>query len=153
MGNICRSPTAHGVFKKLIEIESLEDKIGVDSAGTYAYHQGERPDPRARAAAGKRGYDLSKIRARKVVNSDFEKFDYVLAMDNDNLKDLLEICDHENKERVQLFLNYSTKKHKNKLKDVPDPYFGGLNGFEIVLDLIEDASSGLLEHIKAKHLM
>lgn len=150
MGNICRSPTAHGVFQKLIQNEFLEDKIGVDSAGTFAYHSGERPDPRARAAAVKRGYDLSKIRARKVVSKDFEKFDYVLAMDNDNLVDLLEICEDDKKEKVQLFLNYST--NKNKLKDVPDPYYGGLNGFEIVLDLVEDASTGLLEHIKARHL-
>ena len=149
MGNICRSPSAQGVLENLIKDEFLEDKVGVDSAGTYAYHHGERPDPRARAAATKRGYDISKQKARKVISTDFEIFDYVLAMDSENLQDLLEICEDKDKEKVQLFLNYSTKK--NKHKDMPDPYYGGLAGFETVLDLAEDAAKGLLKHIKAKH--
>ena len=148
MGNICRSPTAHGVFQKLVEEQSLHNLIRIDSAGTYAYHAGERPDPRARTAAAKRGYDLSKIKARKIDVSDFLQFDYVLAMDNENREDLLELCEKNQKRKIKLFLEFA-KGSKNR--EVPDPYFGGLNGFETVLDLIEDASHGLLEYIKKTH--
>lgn len=148
MGNICRSPTAHGVFKKIVYDQLLHNHIGIDSAGTYAYHAGEKPDPRARAAAANRGYNLNKIRARKVEVSDFLRFDYVLAMDNDVKQDLLSMCEDSNKKKVRLFLDFS-KKSKNK--EVPDPYFGGLSGFETALDLIEEASNSLLQFIKANH--
>ena len=148
MGNICRSPTAEGVFKSIVSEQSLDEKIGVDSAGTYAYHAGDRPDSRARRAAEKRGYDLSAIRARKVSASDFENFDYVLAMDNENKLDLIELSEEEHQNKIKLFLEFSKNK---KLKEVPDPYFGGLNGFEMVLDLVEEASKGLLEHIASQH--
>ena len=148
MGNICRSPIAHGVFKKFVEEQSLHEVIGIDSAGTYAYRIGDRPDPRARSAAAKRGYDLSKLKARKVDDSDFLQFDYVLAMDNENRQDLLELCEDSNKSKVRLFLEFASDF---KLKEVPDPYYGGLNGFETVLDLVEDASRGLLEYIKVNH--
>lgn len=148
MGNICRSPTAHGVFQKFVEEQSLHHVISVDSAGTYAYHTGDPPDSRARAAAANRGYDLSKIRARKVTASDFLKFDYLLAMDNENKRDLLERCKEEEKARIRLFLDFSVNL---KTTEVPDPYYGGSNDFEVALDLIEEASHGLLEHIKAKH--
>lgn len=148
MGNICRSPTAHGVFQKLVVEHSMQNLIGIDSAGTYAYHAGEKPDPRARAVAASRGYDLNKIRARKVTQSDFDIFDYVLAMDRDVKQDLLAICDKSDLNKVGLFLDYSKKTNKN---EVPDPYYGGLSGFETALDLIEDASQGLLQFLKANH--
>ena len=148
MGNICRSPTAHGVFEKHVNDHLLHHLIRIDSAGTYAYHAGEKPDPRACAAAANRGYDLNKIRARKVEESDFLQFDYVLAMDNDVKQDLLAMCDENDKKKVRLFLDYS-KASKNK--EVPDPYFGGLNGFETALDLIEEASRSLLQYIKVYH--
>ena len=148
MGNICRSPMAHGVFQKLVLEQSLQQVIGVDSAGTYAYHQGEQPDSRARAAAARRGYDLGHLRARKVNASDFSKFDYVLAMDNENRQDLLALCAENQKSKVRLFLNFARDA---ETREVPDPYYGGLNGFETVLDLAEDASRGLLEYIRRYH--
>ena len=150
MGNICRSPTAHGVFLKYIKEQSLHNLIGVDSAGTYAYNIGAQPDPRARAAAANRGYDLSKLKARKVNAYDFLQFDYVLAMDNTNKQDLLVLCEEEQQNKIRLFLEF-TKEFE--IKEVPDPYHGGLNGFETVLDLIEEACQGLLGHIKEKHLL
>lgn len=147
MGNICRSPTAHGVFQKLVDQESLSKQVFVDSAGTYGYHIGKQPDSRAIKAASKRGYDLSNLRARKVAAEDFIKFDYVLAMDEENYADLLSQSDTEYHHKIKLFLEFS--KYRNT-KEVPDPYYGGGHGFEEVLDLVEDASSGLLEHIKQK---
>ena len=149
MGNICRSPTAQGVFQDLVYKESLHKMVGVDSAGTYAYHAGERPDPRAMSAASKRGYDLSKIKARKVDIADLYRFDYVLAMDNDNKQDLLDLCENNrHKNKIKLFLQFS---RRSKVREVPDPYYGGTSGFEIVLDLIEEASQGLLSYLKARH--
>lgn len=149
MGNICRSPTAHGVFQHYIIGGSLQDRVSVDSAGTFAYHAGEKPDPRAMVAAAKRGYDLSKIKARKVEAADLVKFDYIMAMDNDNKRDLLALCeDEDHKAKVKLFLEFAKK---SKVKEVPDPYYGGARGFEKVLDLVEEASIGLLRTIKAKH--
>ncbi len=148
MGNICRSPTAHGVFQKLVEEQSLHHVIGVDSAGTYAGQAGKPPDPRAKTAAARRGYDLSKIRARKVDASDFLRFDYLLAMDKENKRDLLELCKEKEKGRVKLFLDFAENL---KTTEVPDPYYGGSKGFEMVLDMVEEACRGLLEHIKARH--
>jgi len=150
MGNICRSPTAHGVFQKLVKEQSLHHLIGVDSAGTYALKAGNPPDPRARTAAARRGYDLSKIRARKVNNSDLSKFDYLLAMDKENKRDLLELCEEKEKTKVKLFLDFAENL---KITEVPDPYYGGPKGFEVVLDMAEEACRGLLEYIKARHAM
>jgi len=144
MGNICRSPTAHGVFLKIVDDKSLNKLIEVDSAGTHAHHVGEQPDPRAQAASLRRGIDLSPLRARQVKSSDFEYFDYILAMDRDNYSNLERICPAGYEHRLHLFLDYSALFEE---KEVPDPYYGGESGFEHVLDLVEDASRGLLDEI------
>lgn len=149
MGNICRSPTAQGMFESLVLSEQLTDRIDIDSAGTHAYHVGEGPDPRATSAAANRDVDISRQHARKVRPSDFEQFDYVLAMDEDNYGLLEAICPDEHKSKIELFLSYA--KHLG-VSEVPDPYYGGANGFEQVLDLVEAASKGLLDHIKQTHL-
>jgi len=149
MGNICRSPTAHGVFEHLVMQASLAQRIEIDSAGTHAYHVGEQPDKRAQATALNRGFDLSSQRARRVKKADFNYYDYVIAMDKDNLANLLEICPQEQSNKVSLFLNYSS--HVDE-EEVPDPYYGGSKGFERVLDMVELAADGLLSEIKAKHL-
>lgn len=148
MGNICRSPTAEGVFRSVVEEAKLLHRIEIDSAGTHAYHIGEPPDQRSQQAALRRGIDLSSQRARKVKSSDFEYYDYVLAMDRDNLRNLTALCTEEHSHKLQLFLDYAA--HMNEA-EVPDPYYGGSQGFERVLDLIDAASRGLLEHISEKH--
>jgi protein-tyrosine phosphatase len=145
MGNICRSPTAEGVFRKTVAAGSLDVVIEIDSAGTHAYHIGNPPDPRARRAAEARGIDLSRKRARRVGVEDFARFDLVLAMDELNRAVLMELCPPEYHERVRLFLEFAP--HVGRL-DVPDPYYGGSNGFEYVLDLAEEGSIGLLEHVR-----
>jgi protein-tyrosine phosphatase len=149
MGNICRSPTAHGLFLKMIEDESLSHLIDVDSAGTHAYHVGEAPDPRARDAAARRGIDLERLRARKVTAEDFDRCDYVLAMDRDNFERLEMICPAGQEAKLRLFLDFAADQ---PVREVPDPYYGGESGFERVLDLIEAASLGLLDDIRARHL-
>ena len=149
MGNICRSPTAHGVLVKLLEEQSLSHAVEVDSAGTHAYHVGNPPDARSQEAALRRGVGLDFIRARQVEPADFDTFDYVLAMDDDNLQHLEMICPPQRRDKLQLFLAYSPKQ---KTREVPDPYYGSSNGFERVLDLVEAAASGLLEDIRNKHL-
>ncbi|MDH5230714.1 MAG: low molecular weight phosphotyrosine protein phosphatase [Gammaproteobacteria bacterium] len=149
MGNICRSPTAHGVFEKMVEQAGLSHTIKVDSAGTHAYHVGEQPDRRAQATALTRGFDLSYQQARRVTRADFSEFDYVLAMDADNLSNLLNMADEQLHDKIQLFLDYAP--HLN-FSEVPDPYYGGQNGFEQVFDMVEAAAEGLLEHIRDKHL-
>ncbi len=147
MGNICRSPTAEGVFRHMVEQLTAESEIFIDSAGTHAYHVGNQPDQRAQEAALKRGIDLSSQRARRVNADDFAEFDYVIAMDESNKYDLLSICPAGYEDRVQLFLNYSNGSES----EVPDPYYGQGRGFEIVLNLVEDASEGLLKHIRKNH--
>ncbi len=144
MGNICRSPTAEGVFRHKIEQNNLQQQISIDSAGTHAYHVGNPPDQRAQAAALKRDIDLSKQRARRVSADDFSEFDYVIAMDESNMDDLLSICPAGYEDRVHLFLAFSDSEQS----EVPDPYYGQGRGFEIVLNLVEDASEGLLKHIR-----
>lgn len=144
LGNICRSPTAHGVFQSLVDAKGLSNQISVDSAGTAAYHIGNPPDSRSSAAARKRGYDLSTLRARQAVESDFETFDYILAMDQSNLMNLRAIEPDNYAGYLGLFLDFSSQPEK----EVPDPYYGGDSGFEHVLDLVESASEGLLEQIK-----
>lgn len=145
MGNICRSPTAEGVFKHLAGQSGLAGQILSDSAGTHDYHIGAAPDARAQAAAAHRGYDLSTLRARQVTREDFARFDYVLAMDKDNLAMLHQLCPDAQRNRMRLFLEFS---ENIALREVPDPYYGGEQGFEDVLDLIENAANGLLRHIK-----
>ena len=141
MGNICRSPTAEGVFRHHVTEAGLGDRIVVDSAGTHAYHVGSPPDRRAHAAAEGRGISLVDIRARRVSAEDFERFDYIIAMDEENVADLKEESPAEHHSKVRLFLEFSSSGQR----EVPDPYYGGTSGFERVLDLVEDASRGLLE--------
>jgi protein-tyrosine phosphatase len=145
MGNICRSPTAEGVFTKLITEKKLTSRFTIDSAGTHAYHVGNPPDARAQQAALKRGVELQQLRARKVHSSDFEYFDYVLAMDDDNYSNLIHECPDEYKDKVKYFLDYAP--HLG-VREVPDPYYGEKLGFEQVLDMVEDASLGFLETLQ-----
>lgn len=145
LGNICRSPSAHGVFQQLVDKAGLQHKIEVDSAGTGEWHVGKPPDKRAIAAASKRGYDLSPLRARQFRADDLQQFDYVLAMDQENLQDMLAAKQSEPRGHVGLFLEFDKS---SEYTEVPDPYYGGSNGFERVLDLIESASLGLLDHIQ-----
>ena len=148
MGNICRSPTAEGVFRHLVNQADMQDNIHIDSAGTHAYHVGNPPDSRAQQAARNRNIDLSSQRARQVTTRDFQHFDYVLAMDHSNYSDLEYICPGGHEEKLSLFLEFSTPSQE---QEVPDPYYGGSHGFEHVLNLVEDAAHGLLADIKKKH--
>lgn len=145
MGNICRSPTAEGVAYKIIKNNEIESLIKVDSAGTHGYHIGEPPDSRTCAAAWKRGIDLSGMRARKVVPDDFERFDLLLAMDRDNLAMLKRGAQPEHHKKLALFMNYSSRFDSDEM---PDPYYGGEAGFELVLDMAEDAARGLIEALR-----
>lgn len=145
MGNICRSPTAEGVFRHLVNNINAADDILIDSAGTHAYHVGEPPDSRSLSTAKTRNIDMSQQRARKVHVNDFEEFDYILAMDADNHAELMRICPENLQHKVELFLNYSNRFNET---EVPDPYYGGASGFDHVFDLVEDASEGLLKKIR-----
>jgi protein-tyrosine phosphatase len=147
MGNICRSPLAQGVFEALLRREGLEDEVFVDSAGTGAWHVGRPPDERAQRSARARGLDLSSQRARKVSPEDCENFDYVLTMDEDNYRVVAALC--RGNAIVRPFLDFATDSPE---REVPDPYYGGPDGFEHVLDLVEEASEGLLEDIRRRHL-
>ncbi len=148
MGNICRSPMARGVFEKLLEEAGLTGVVEVDSAGTYAYRAGNPSDSRAIAAAAKRGYDLMRHRARRLSASDFEKFDYILAMDYENLQDMQAIATPGTEGKLRLFMDFARIPGQ---PEVPDPYYGCGGGFERVLDLVEDAARGLLAHIRGQH--
>ncbi|MBL8399143.1 MAG: low molecular weight phosphotyrosine protein phosphatase [Candidatus Accumulibacter sp.] len=145
MGNICRSPTAEGVLRQLVREKGLEGKIEVDSAGTHGYHVGEAPDQRTQRAAASRQYDLSEMRARKVAAQDLDYFDLILAMDRNNLDVLKRICPADKHHRLGLFMKYS---HNFDDDEVPDPYYGLGHGFDLVLDMIEDAARGLLGHLE-----
>jgi protein-tyrosine phosphatase len=141
MGNICRSPTAEGVFRRRAVAAGLAEMVYVDSAGTHGYHIGEPPDARSQKFAARRGYGLSKQRARQVTAIDFARFDYLLAMDRDNLALLEEACPPQYRHRLGLFMRFA----KNRDSEVvPDPYYGAGAGFDLVLDYIEDASDGLI---------
>ncbi|MGZ3158562.1 MAG: low molecular weight protein-tyrosine-phosphatase [Burkholderiaceae bacterium] len=147
MGNICRSPTAESVFRKRVEEAGLTNAIHIDSAGTHGYHVGDPPDVRSQQFAENRGYDLSSQRARKVHADDFEKFDYLLAMDHDNLALLKAACPPQFAHKLALFMQFSGK-HQSEV--VPDPYYGGGKGFDLVLDYIEDASDGLIDVLRTE---
>ncbi|NPA72282.1 MAG: low molecular weight phosphotyrosine protein phosphatase [Gammaproteobacteria bacterium] len=149
LGNICRSPTAHGVFRNLVIEAGLEDQIEIDSAGTAAYHIGKGPDTRSTAVAKERGIEMADLRARKVDFGDFYVYDYILAMDDENFANLEDLALPEHKSKIQMFLEFTQDFSES---EVPDPYYGGAKGFDHVFDLVDSASRGLLEHIKANHL-
>jgi protein tyrosine phosphatase len=146
LGNICRSPTAEGVFRHKVREAGLEDRIEIDSAGTGDWHVGKAPDARTRAAALRRGYDLSSLRARQVSVADFSRYDLVLAMDNANLRDLTHLRAGRGEAELDLFL----RRYELEIDEVPDPYYGGEDGFEQVLDLVERACDGLLTEVKGR---
>ena len=144
LGNICRSPTAYGVFQHLVDQQGLSELIEVESAGTSGWHIGMAPDERSQAAALKRGYDLSMQQGRKAIEEDFDEYDYILAMDKENLKNLKAIAPANYQGHLGLFLGFADNPDYD---EVPDPYHGGEAGFELVLDLVEDAAQKLLHHI------
>ncbi len=148
LGNICRSPTAEGAFRKLVVEHGLESMIEVDSAGTHGYHINEPPDSRAVQAAAYRDIDLTTIRGRQAGAEDFDRFDYILAMDADNVRHLSKVAPPEMVHKVSLFMEYSSNYAE---REVPDPYWGGASGFNRVLDMIEDAATGLLRDIRSRH--
>ncbi|MFD2111473.1 low molecular weight protein-tyrosine-phosphatase [Thiorhodococcus fuscus] len=149
MGNICRSPTAHGVFRKRVMDAGLSHLIEIDSAGTHAYHLGEAPDRRARETARARGIDIGDLRARRALREDFHRFDYVLAMDQDNYESLSELCPDGLEWKLKLFLDFAPDLPE---REVPDPYYGGQRGFERVFDMLESAAEGLLADVTSRHL-
>lgn len=149
MGNFCRSPTAQGVFLRALEQHALTSHVEVESAGTHAYHVGEAPDPRSQAASLRRGIDLSGLRGRRIQPQDFVRCDYILAMDKQNLLALQQMCPPEHAHKLRLLLDFAPELG---LREVPDPYYGGPKGFEHVMDLIEAACEGLLQHIRRHHL-
>ncbi len=142
MGNICRSPTAEGVFRSLVEQADRSQEFAIDSAGTHAYHVGEPPDQRSQEFAVRRGVDLSQQRARQVCDEDFVRFDLILAMDHDNLRFLQRQCPAQYQHKLKLMMSYARQSPSDV---VPDPYYGGGRGFDTVLDYLEDAAQGLLQ--------
>ncbi|RKP50288.1 low molecular weight protein-tyrosine-phosphatase [Pararobbsia silviterrae] len=147
LGNICRSPTAEAVMLHLVEQAGLQDRIVVDSAGTGDWHIGEAPDSRARAYGARRGYDLEPLRARQVAASDFERFDHILAMDAANLRELRRQCPVALQGKVQLLMDFAPGESGS---EIADPYFGGAEGFERVLDDCETACAGLLDALRTR---
>ena len=147
LGNICRSPTAHGVLEKQIKTHNLATQIQVDSCGTGSWHIGHAPDQRTLDAASKRGYDSSHIRARRLCAEDFQTFDYILAMDTRNLADVIKNAPLNYQGKIQLLLDYSQEK---SVLEVPDPYYGGEQGFDQVFHLVEEACAGLLNYLTDK---
>ncbi len=144
MGNICRSPTAEGVFRHVVQAKNLQDVIKMDSAGTHAYHIGESPDSRSQATANSRGVDLSAQRARKVEANDFDRFDYVIAMDRSNYENLKVLATPNQQKKLHLLMNFTSTWDD---AEVPDPYYGAGDGFTTVFDMVQSASEGLLETI------
>ena len=145
MGNICRSPTAEGVLRQYLRQHGLAEQVEVDSAGTHGYHAGEPPDSRTQKAAAVRGYDLSQLRARKVAPQDLDYFDLILAMDRVNLDNLKRMAPKDALDKIRLFMDYSPNFEDD---EVPDPYYGLGHGFDLVLDMVEDASLGLVKSLK-----
>jgi protein-tyrosine phosphatase len=148
LGNICRSPLAQGVFEDVLRREELEDEVFVDSAGTGSWHVGSPPDDRAQSSAFARGLDLSAQRARQISPDDCEEFDYVLTMDEQNYRTVASLCSSSSAV-VRPFLDFAPHSPE---REVPDPYGGGPDNFEHVLDLVEEASEGLLNDIRHRHL-
>ncbi|BBP46275.1 phosphotyrosine protein phosphatase [Thiosulfatimonas sediminis] len=150
LGNICRSPTAHAVFRQLVKDQGLAQQIEVDSAGTGAWHVGNPPDKRATQVAEARGIAMRDLRARQVDFGDFYQYDYVLAMDNSNYRNLYEMALPEHREKIHMFLQFSEDFTET---EVPDPYYGGPDGFDYVFDMVQSASNGLLAQIKKTHFL
>ena len=148
-GNICRSPTAEGIFRKLVSEQGLEQEIFIDSAGTNDYHSGDSPDKRSQIAAKKNGVDISSLKARQVVDEDFVEYDYILSMDHYNVECLNSICPENLQSRIQLLLNYA--KDHSLTEEVPDPYYGEGDGFQYVYELIFEATRDFLDFIKDIH--
>jgi len=146
LGNICRSPTAHAVFQQRVVAAGLQAAVFVDSAGTGDYHIGAAPDPRTQAAGAQRGYDLSALRARQICAADFENFDYLLAMDEQNLRDLERQCPSAHRHKLRLFMDFAG----DHMRSVPDPYYAQAEVFQQVLDLVETAADGLLLHVRSR---
>jgi protein-tyrosine phosphatase len=144
MGNICRSPTAHGVFRQKVMEQGLASQLAVDSAGTHNYHPDSPPDERSQAHAAKRGYDLSDLRARQIQDEDFERYDLILVMDWDNLALVQDVCPPKYQAKVRRLAEFCMQYESPV---VPDPYYGGSQGFDHVLDLVEDACEGLIKHV------
>jgi len=145
LGNICRSPMAEGLFRRELERRGLDHLVQVDSAGTGPWHVGEPPDARAQRAIARRGVDISSLRGRQVKHADLNAFDLILAMDGENLSDLLAMANDEQAGRIRLFLEFAPQAGT---REVPDPYYGGEEGFEHVLDLLQQAASGLADHVE-----
>jgi protein-tyrosine phosphatase len=144
-GNICRSPTAEAIFRKRVEDCGLEDEIHIASAGLQGYHIGSEPDMRSQDAAKRRGYDLSRLRARKFEKTDFERFDLILAMDDDHYRQLVRLAPPHAAKKVRMMMSFV---EQSRQREVPDPYYGGPAGFELVLDLLERAATGLLSELR-----
>lgn len=147
MGNICRSPTAEGVFRAAVARAGLLEQIEIDSAGTHDYHLGKSPDPRAQESALARGINLSGLQARMVEAGDFQRFDYIIAMDQENYRLLMEACPPSDRDKISLLMDYAPHL---KVAEVPDPYYGGASGFERVMDMVEEAVEGLLGHVRER---
>ena len=150
LGNICRSPTAHAVFQSMVDKQGLTEKIFVDSCGTGDWHIGRAPDPRSQEHALERGYQMDNLRARLVDDSDFDQFDYILTMDKQNLADVKSMNYQGFSGKLALFLDFCRNPNFADYSEVPDPYYGGDQGFSLVLDLVEDASAELLRQIKER---
>ena len=142
--NICRSPTAHGLLRHLLDVEGLNRRITVDSAGTHIFQKGLPPDVRAQRVALEQGIDLSDLRSRNIRPKDFSTYDYILAMDNDNFHILQELCPEEHGHKISMIMEFSPD---SEIVEVPDPYFGNISGFERVFSMLEVAMNGLVEHI------
>ena len=147
-GNICRSPTAEGVFRDLVDTRDLADRFAIDSAGMIGYHVGEPPDPRSVRMARDRGVDLSGQRARKIHEGDFEDFDYLLAMDRSHYEDMLSMAPERHRDKIHLFLSFCEDA---ATEDVPDPYYGGSDGFVHTFDLITSGADAFLNHVRGEH--
>jgi low molecular weight protein-tyrosine phosphatase len=150
MGNICRSPTAQGVFRKMVADAGLEGCVVIESAGTHAYHVGEPPDARAQQACKRRGYEIADLRARQITQEDFRNFDLILAMDWENLALMQQQCPKAHKHKLHLLMRFAGE---HDAATVPDPYYGGPEGFNTVLDYVEDACQGLIEVVRKRATM
>jgi len=150
MGNICRSPTAEGVFTELVKSRKIDHLFKIDSAGTHAYHIGDGPDLRSQSAARNRGIEIQHLRARKVIMGDFEDFDFILVMDDDNHAIVTQACPKQHRHKIAYLLDFAPQL---STREVPDPYYGGTQGFERVLDMIELASEGFLQHLQQQKVI